>query len=65
MKTSYTKQIAGGLQISLKNTRIMEFMLIHSFLWWRWWHMKRLTFTGYETTWKYETENFSESINLN
>ncbi len=65
MKPVYKKRVANGLQISLKNTRIMEFMLIHRLFWWRWWYMKRLVFTGYETTWRYETENFAESINMN
>jgi hypothetical protein len=62
MKTTYTN---NGKQITDKPTKIMEFMLIHHFLWWHWWYMKRLAFTGYETTWSYETDNFSETINLN
>ena len=62
MKVTYTN---NGKQITNKPTKIMEIMLIHHFLWWRWWYMKRFAITGHETTWKYETDNFSETININ
>ena len=47
------------------STRIMEFMLFYHFLFWKWIHMKMLAFTGHETTWTYETDNFKETININ